>query len=82
MSHLRSWLEVFGLVVRSGSFGIGWLPASVWLDLSTFGMKGFVQQEGEYSEPFKIPSEGGRGRALAVCIFGLFFLFGDAKTAL
>lgn len=45
-------------------------------------MKGFVQQEGEYSEPFKIPSEGGRGRALAVSIFGLFFLFGDAKTAL
>lgn len=35
LSHLRSWLEVFGLVVRSGSFGIGWLPASVWLDLST-----------------------------------------------
>lgn len=45
-------------------------------------MKGIVQQEGEYSEPFKIPSEGGRGRALAVSIFGLFFLFGDAKTAL
>lgn len=38
-------------------------------------MKGIVEQEGEYSEPFKIPSEGGRRRALAVSIFGLFFPF-------